>query len=185
MSYLDERARRVISANDAQGKSYITKDEFTDTREALPAFVLNDLWRSDSLPVKMTDDDTLTGTVVNSPPPAGLVVRIVTFPPESAIEESAYNASFDKFHGMESGSEDGAKGMHGTLAVDIVTILSGEMHCIFESGEETLLRTGDTIINRGTKHVWSVRGTEPCTVVATVLSTDVLAESLVSTAEPS
>jgi len=173
----------VISANDAQGKSYITSDELTETREALPAFVLNDLWRIDSLPVKMTDDDTLTGTVVNSPPPAGLVVRLVTFPPESAIEESTYNASFDKFHGMESGGEDTEKGMHGTLAVDIVTILKGEMYCVFESGEETLLRTGDTIVNRGTKHVWSVRGAEPCTVVATVVSTDVLAASLTSAEE--
>jgi hypothetical protein len=38
-----------------------------------------------------------------------------------------------------------------------------------ENGE-TLLRAGDILVQRGTNHSWSVRGTEPCIVAAVLVS---------------
>jgi hypothetical protein len=35
--------------------------------------------------------------------------------------------------------------------------------------EETLLKTGDILIQRGTNHSWSVRGTEPCIIAAILI----------------
>lgn len=164
------RARRVVSANDAQGKSFVVKDELTETRVSLPAFTVNDVWRADSLPVSHREDDTLTGEVELEPAEHGLIVRFVTFAPDSEVSEEQYGESIDTLHGQEAneGHEE-AMGMHRTDAVDIVTIQNGELYCIFESREEVLLRAGDTIINRGTNHAWSNRTGEPVTVLATVL----------------
>lgn len=47
----------------------------------------------------------------------------------------------------------------------LVTIISGEIYAVTETGE-TLLRPGDCLVQRGTKHAWSNRGTEPCTLAA-------------------
>jgi quercetin dioxygenase-like cupin family protein len=38
-----------------------------------------------------------------------------------------------------------------------------------ESGEK-LLRAGDILVQRGTNHSWSVRGSEPCIVAAVLVS---------------
>jgi hypothetical protein len=38
-----------------------------------------------------------------------------------------------------------------------------------ETGEK-LLRAGDILVQRGTNHSWSVRGTEPCIVAAVLVS---------------
>jgi hypothetical protein len=35
---------------------------------------------------------------------------------------------------------------------------------------ETLLRAGDVLIQRGTMHSWSVRGSEPCIVAAILVN---------------
>lgn len=37
---------------------------------------------------------------------------------------------------------------------------------------ETLLKAGDILIQRGTNHSWSVRGTEPCIVAAVLVGAD-------------
>jgi mannose-6-phosphate isomerase-like protein (cupin superfamily) len=54
-------------------------------------------------------------------------------------------------------------GMHQTDTVDIVTIISGEIWAVVETGE-TLVRAGDTVIQRGTWHAWRNRSDAPCTV---------------------
>jgi hypothetical protein len=41
---------------------------------------------------------------------------------------------------------------------------------------ETLLRAGDVLIQRGTMHSWSVRGSEPCIVAAVLVNAKPLAK---------
>jgi hypothetical protein len=144
------QARRVIAGVDNNGKSTIVSDENTATRVALPSFTVNDVWRVDNLPAGVGDQDTLSGEVQLHPPKNGLVVRLATFLPDSWL------------------NPEEAMGMHFTDTVDVVTVVSGEIYAILETGE-TLLRPGDTIINRGNKHAWSNRSEAPATVVATML----------------
>ena len=59
----------------------------------------------------------------------------------------------------------GIPGLHTTDTIDLVTVISGEIYAITESAE-TLMRPGDSLVQRGTKHAWSNRGDEPCTLVA-------------------
>jgi hypothetical protein len=168
MEHPSIRARRVIAGVDADGRSTIVTDEDTATRIELPGFTVNDVWRVDSLPAHVDEEDTLTGEVELDPPASGFVVRLATFPPDSAVDKEQYAASIDSLHGADANVEDEeAMGMHFTDTVDVVTVVSGEIYAVLESGE-TLLRTGDTIINRGNKHAWSNRTDVPATVVATM-----------------
>jgi uncharacterized cupin superfamily protein len=67
--------------------------------------------------------------------------------------------------GALTDSEGDGAGLHQTDTVDIVTILSGELYAVTETGE-TLLKPGDSLVQRGTVHTWSNRGNVPCTKVA-------------------
>jgi len=46
--------------------------------------------------------------------------------------------------------------MHRTDTVDYAIVLAGEVHLLLER-EETLLRTGDVVVQRGTSHAWHNR----------------------------
>lgn len=46
--------------------------------------------------------------------------------------------------------------MHRTDTVDYGIVLAGEVHLVLEQ-EETLLRTGDVVVQRGTSHAWHNR----------------------------
>ena len=59
--------------------------------------------------------------------------------------------------------------MHQTETIDIVTVISGEIWAVVETGE-TLVRAGDTVVQRGTWHAWRNRSQAPCTVMAVHIS---------------
>ena len=87
------------------------------------------------------------------------------FPPDSAWDPaSQYRESLAAIQAGDAIGEDDAPGMHVTDTLDIVTILSGELYVVLEDCE-TLLRPGDTVVQRGTKHTWSNRSEEPCVLV--------------------
>lgn len=167
--HLQRTARRVITGVDADGKSTILTDETSETRIALPAFTVNDVWRLDSLPATFDSGDTLKPDVELEPPAQGLVVRLATFPPDSEIDPALYAESIGDLHGEEANAGgDEIVGLHATETIDIATILEGEIYAVYETGE-TLLQAGDTVINRGNKHAWSNRTDKPVTMVAVML----------------
>jgi mannose-6-phosphate isomerase-like protein (cupin superfamily) len=59
--------------------------------------------------------------------------------------------------------------MHATDSVDYLVVISGEMFMVMDEGE-ILLRAGDCIVQRGTKHAWSNRGSMPCVMAAVLVS---------------
>ena len=167
--HLEKRVRRVVTGLDSSGKSTVVSDDLATVRVATPGFTVSDIWRIESLPVELLSEDATTGKVLLDPPKAGFVYRITTFPPDSEWDAAAdYGAALAEMGGAdaltESDSDDGA-GLHQTDTVDIVTILSGELYAVTETGE-TLLRPGDSLVQRGTVHTWSNRGSVPCTKVA-------------------
>ena len=70
-------------------------------------------------------------------------------------------------HAQDKASADPM--MHKTSTVDYIIVLKGEIYAIMETGEK-LLRAGDILVQRGTNHSWSVRGSEPCIVAAVLVS---------------
>jgi quercetin dioxygenase-like cupin family protein len=58
----------------------------------------------------------------------------------------------------------GGSPMHATDTIDYLTILSGEVTLITETGE-TVLRAGDVLVDRGVKHGWRNDSDAPCRIV--------------------
>lgn len=52
---------------------------------------------------------------------------------------------------MAPGAESG---MHRTMTLDTVVVVEGEVEITLDSGEMQTLRTGDSLVQRGTMHKW-------------------------------
>lgn len=167
--HLNAQARRVVSGLDAVGKSTIVLDEYAKSRVAREASTICDVWGVDGLPPRMADDYAFTERFEPSLPSTGFIVRVATFPPEREIDWAAARRE-PPYSSIPDGYSD-IPGLHVTETVDVVTVVSGELYAVLET-TETLLRPGDTFIQRGTKHAWSNRGTEPVTVVAVMMAAE-------------
>ena len=53
--------------------------------------------------------------------------------------------------------------MHRTDTVDYAVVVHGELTLILDE-EETTVRAGDIVIQRGTNHAWANRSTDVCRV---------------------
>ncbi len=53
--------------------------------------------------------------------------------------------------------------MHRTDSVDYALMLEGELIAIMDK-EETVLRAGDVLIQRGTNHAWANRSGKPARI---------------------
>jgi quercetin dioxygenase-like cupin family protein len=66
----------------------------------------------------------------------------------------------DAQHELKPGEHPG---MHRTDTVDYVLILIGEITAILEE-QETVLRAGDILVQRGTNHAWANRSGKPARI---------------------
>ncbi|HWM41904.1 MAG TPA: cupin domain-containing protein [Burkholderiales bacterium] len=169
------RVRRVLTGHDAEGRSsFIADSEAPNIKEMphFPGLALTDLWETKGAPASNAGDaDAAERPVRLEPPKNGTILRIVEFPPDSTRpRDSDGSAGFKALgagHAQDRRSADPM--MHKTATVDYIIVLKGEIHAIMETGEK-LLRAGDVLVQRGTNHSWSVRGSEPCIVAAVLVS---------------
>jgi hypothetical protein len=166
--HLKHQARRVVTGLDANGKSTIISDENTSARVATPAWTVMNLWQLNELPARVDDPGSL-GPVTLLPPMGTMMYRLATFPPDSEVNEALIVESLQAMGGGDSHKEDAEiVGLHQTDTLEIITMLSGELYAVLET-TETLLRPGDTFVQRGTKHAWSNRSDKPATIAALVI----------------
>ena len=169
------RVRRVLTGHDAGGRSGFIADGLApNVKEmaSMPGLALTDLWETGAAPASNAGDrDAADRPVRLEPPKNGTILRIVEFPPDSAWRQGAdAKAAFKSIgagHVKDRASSDPM--MHKTGTVDYIIVLKGEIHAVMETGEK-LLRAGDVLVQRGTNHSWSVRGTEPCIVAAILVN---------------
>jgi quercetin dioxygenase-like cupin family protein len=106
------------------------------------------------------------------PPMNGSIFRVVEFPPDAAggggFDRAAAFRAMGATHALDP---DGSRhpAMHRTDTVDYALVLTGEIWALMDEGE-TLMRAGDTLVQRGTNHAWSNRSAEPCLVVFVLVS---------------
>jgi mannose-6-phosphate isomerase-like protein (cupin superfamily) len=176
------RVRRVLTGHDADGKSTIIADGLApNVKEmaSMPGLALTDLWETTSAPATNEGrKDAAARPVRLEPPKNGTIVRIVEFPPDaqwrgSADARQAFK-SIGAGHAQDRSSGDPM--MHRTSTVDYIIVLKGEIHAVMEKGE-TLLKPGDILVQRGTNHSWSVRGSEPCVVAAVLVNAQPLSST--------
>ena len=169
------RVRRVVTGHDAEGKSGFLMDGLAPNLKemaAMPGLALTDLWETKGAPARNEGEaDNADRPVRLEPPRNGTILRIVEFPPDSQWRSRAgARAAFDSIgaaHAPDKHSSDPM--MHKTATVDYVIVLKGEIHAVLDKGE-TLLKAGDILVQRGTNHSWSVRGSEPAMVAFVLVS---------------
>ena len=171
------RVRRVVTATDAKGKSYLASDGVADNYKemaGMEGLYLTDLWETTGPRANNKGTaDAAARPVHLEPPDAGTILRIVEFPPDKnwrgKRDVSDAFSSIDAGHAPVSGHDDPM--MHITNTVDYIIVLQGEIYAVMDQGE-TLLRPGDVLIQRGTNHSWHNRSDRACVIAAVLVSAD-------------
>lgn len=166
--------RRIVTGHNAQGKSNVTFAGLATNvldSPAWPGSRVTELWVTEEMPVDNTGVvDRGARPIRHDPVPGGSIFRVVEIPPE-ADSKIDVEATFAALGSTKlPTAEDSAKhpSMHATDSVDYLVVISGEMYMIMEEGE-ILLRAGDCIVQRGTKHAWCNRGSVPCVMAAILI----------------
>ncbi|MCX4706909.1 cupin domain-containing protein [Streptomyces sp. NBC_01373] len=128
-------SRRVVTGHDDDGKSVFLSDGPPPVvRTAPDGAVFHELWNTRRTPAPVDPDEPEpTQISLTVPPdPNGTKIRINEFPP-----------------GVVSP-------MHRTQTVDYGIVLQGEVVLVLDD-TETVLRSGDVVVQRGTDHRWENR----------------------------
>jgi quercetin dioxygenase-like cupin family protein len=62
--------------------------------------------------------------------------------------------------------------MHRTLTLDYAAVMNGEIVLKLDSGEETVIREGEFLVQRGTNHQWLNRGSEVCRMLVVMVAAE-------------
>jgi len=166
--------RRVITAHNEEGRSVISDDGIAQNAQemtGMTGLMVTDLWETTTMPADNSgSDDAAARPIRHEPLPNGTLLRTVEFPPDkdwkgSADAQKAFE-SIGGGHTRDQSSDDPL--MHKSDTVDYIIILKGEIYAVMEE-DETLLKEGDVLIQRGTNHSWHNRSDEPCLLAAILI----------------
>ena len=153
------KVRRIVTGVNAAGRSCIVSDTQFPAGEVAPGQPVRvGLWQTASAPASNTTADPAPDGVIMRTPPdhrGGTVVRITDIAPD---RQHAYDAENLRARRCKTTPDRSAKhpGFHATDTVDYAICLEGEVWAVLDD-DETLMRPGDVLIQRGTYHAWSNR----------------------------
>ncbi len=169
--------RRIVTANDGDGKSHIMIDGGpADEFRTGDLGGLLEIWHDDvsgSLDTSPCEDKG-AGTPVLSPDKGKVKIRWFTSgpAPEGAPPEMIAELTRQAFIAIGAGDHqpDTSKhpAMHTTHTLDAIILVKGRVRLILDS-EETIIGPGDVVIQRATNHAWAVEGDEPALFVAVLV----------------
>jgi len=157
--------RRVVTGHDQDGKAVFVSDVQVKpiTASLLPGAEFHRLWGSDTAPT-FPDGGAMPPYATYFPPVGGFRFWFFSLPPRGrATNEDTVVTSIDltalsefeaKLPGLAQYLEPDATGMHTTPTIDFELVLSGEVVLELDEGASVTLRTGDTIVQNGTRHRW-------------------------------
>ena len=157
--------RRLVTEDDASGRSRIVEDQpatAVRTVAGRPNYRAVNIWRTEASPAPINAPDSIHYHKGILPPKnGGSILRIIDYPPEAkdpAERRRQIAATFsgifaDADHDKRAGAHPG---MHRTDTVDYAIILEGEIWAVMDDNE-TLMKQGDILVQRGTNHAWANR----------------------------
>jgi mannose-6-phosphate isomerase-like protein (cupin superfamily) len=159
--------RRVVTENDANGRSRIIEDAPATSIRTVPerpGYRAVNVWRTEETPAPIGATDSTPNHRGILPPKNGNILRIIDFPPEPkdpAELKRRLDATFGGIYNDADHDKTYARhpGMHTTETVDYAIVLEGEIWAVMDE-QETLLRAGDVLIQRGTNHAWANRSSK-------------------------
>jgi mannose-6-phosphate isomerase-like protein (cupin superfamily) len=163
------RTRRVVTGLTPDGRSTIVSDELSEQRVVGDAYAVNMVWQVTALPMTVTSENAIT-EINFRPTEAGLTEVTTTFPPDASYDYKAgYEKSLKGWGANHHTDPSDNPAMHTTDSIDIITVVSGELWAILED-KQTLLKAGDTLVQRGTKHAWENRSNRDRTISAVLIN---------------
>jgi quercetin dioxygenase-like cupin family protein len=140
------KMRRVVTAIDKDGKSFVKWDSEVEAVSGRPGFSFFPMWATKKLPAETTEEDPnmwKIGTSIAN----GSVFRIGRYEPGTTAR------------------------WHRTDSIDYAICLSGELWMQLDKGE-VHLKPGDVVVQRGTIHNWVNKGSEPCLMIFVLVATE-------------
>jgi quercetin dioxygenase-like cupin family protein len=148
--------RRVVTGVDDDGRSTFLSDG-----DAFGGDAWAEVWLTDPALGLGAVVDPQFGMGVLEPPAGGTVFRVFHVPTDAQMREAMSRSTVE---GVE------ADGFHTTQTVDYVMVLDGEVSLELDNGE-VLLKPGDCVVQRGTRHAWRNRTDGPVKMMAVMVST--------------
>jgi hypothetical protein len=171
------KVRRIVTAVNEAGRSCILSDTLLPTAAVGPGEPVRvGLWVTDCAPASNAGvrDPVPDGVLTRIAPPdrGGSVLRIVDFVPQSVGRTDPGELAR---RGARTTPDRSAKdpGFHATDTVDYAICLEGEIWAVLDE-EETLMRPGDVLIQRGTYHAWSNRSERICRMAFVLIDAEPL-----------
>jgi hypothetical protein len=173
------KVRRIVTGVNRAGRSYIVSDRSFPAGEVAPGQAVRvGLWTTGAAPTSNAgvDDPVPDGVIMRTPPAqrGGSVIRITDIVPDS---QRAYDAEDLRRRGCNTTPDRSARhpGFHATDTVDYAICLEGEVWAVLDE-DETLMRPGDVLIQRGTYHAWSNRSDRVCRMAFILIDAQPLAD---------
>lgn len=175
------RPRRIVTGHDSAGHSLIVSDGDTPIMvqaDHAPSMGMAEIWRCEGLPPSNAGNaDGALLPFSLAPATGGLICRVVHFPPDHDLNWSAEDATatFSQFGGGNVMANDGTRhvAFHRTQTLDFAIVMEGEIWAMMDIGE-TLMKPGDILVQRGTRHAWANRSDKPCRVCFVAVSAEPL-----------
>ena len=174
--------RRVVAGIDERGRSVILSDgpaPHNHDFASMPGQSQTRIWFTDGPPTTTTpaaEPTTATGPVL--PRTGGASFVIVRFAPDSVAQDARFEparaaAEFAEFApDIAAASDPHEPGMHRTATVDYGVVLDGEIWLEVDTGAQTCLRAGDTIVQIAGRHAWRNKTDRPATVAFILTGAD-------------
>lgn len=164
---------RIVVADEGAQSNIIADGASPDIRTdpARPGFSVARMWVTDRTPIRLKSlRESLQLPHTYVPPRGGSTSYVVTFPPDASWRgevRARQVAAYFKMMGAPEISTYSANAPHpymqkaGTL--DFCLVIDGEITLVLDT-EEVHLKSGDTVVQRGTNHAWSNRSDRPCVI---------------------
>ena len=165
----------MVTGHDGAGKAVFVSDEQVEPIRPtlMPGGGFHNLWAGDE-PPHFPDDGSQPTTHAFFPPVGGFRFGFFSVPPAGTGEPPAdLEAALAEFEelvpGMLAHMDPEDPGMHTTATIDFEVVLRGEVTLELDDGATVQLRTGDTVVQNGTRHRWTNAGTEPATLAVFIV----------------
>ena len=165
-------ARRIVTANNAEGKSYFQHDGPTPGVGDLGGFLDEEIWidNPSAADINPAADPAEAESFDLEPPLGGSRIRVFTFRPNdgTAYDPEILRAAASRFNTGQA-MEAERPGMHTTPTIDYGIVMQGEITLELDSGSVQLTQ-GDIVVQRATAHAWRNYGDQPCVMAFVLIS---------------